>query len=389
MADRKNVLVFSEDFPPYPGGIAQWAMGMAGALARRGKRVCVLTRWRPDFVPTVNPDYEIRFLHGSHWRRMRTFYCRRGLSALVAGGFRPDWIFATTWNFSRGIVRPAAGLGSRLVTVVHGLEVTRSMSFLKKLWMRRTLAASDSVVAVSTFTAERTMRACGLPAGKVLVFPNGVDTDRYRPGLDASGLRTRHGLDGAKVILTLARVVERKGHDTVIRCMPEVLRSVPEARYLICGSQDPEWRAVLDRLVLDLGLEGKVLFTGFVPPSETPLFYNLCDAYAMPSREIERRGDTEGFGITFLEANACGKPVVGGRSGGVEDAVSDGETGFLVDPVDPGAVAGKLIRLLRDPDLAAGLGANGRKRVEQSFTWDTIARRLFERLSEPGEGRAP
>ena len=128
----------------------------------------------------------------------------------------------------------------------------------------------------------------------------------------------------------------------------------------------------------DLYLDDHVLFTGYVDPDQLNSLYNLCDVYVMLSRELVARGDTEGFGITFLEANACGKPVIGGDSGGVSDAILDGVTGFLVDPLDVDGVAEKLILLLEDPDLARRLGQQGRARVEGSFTWDGITKQLLE-----------
>jgi phosphatidylinositol alpha-1,6-mannosyltransferase len=119
--------------------------------------------------------------------------------------------------------------------------------------------------------------------------------------------------------------------------------------------------------------------------SGLPAFYNLCDAYIMPSREIASSGDTEGFGITFLEANACEKPVIGGNSGGVVDAIVDGETGLLVDPLDPAAIAEKAILLLTDKALAEKLGIQGRERIEKGFTWRVITEKMMKELGSHGE----
>jgi phosphatidylinositol alpha-1,6-mannosyltransferase len=380
----QDILVFSEDYPPYPGGIAQWARGVALGLAGAGHSVRVLTRHRDRLA--YEPGVPVGTMRGRRWRQLRTWYCYQAVKSLYASGARPDWIFSTTWNFSRGIARLARKRGSRLVTVVHGLEVTRSMSAVKRAWMEKTLLAGDFTVAVSRFTRERTLALARLDPGRVLVFPNGVDASRYRPGVDAAPLRARLGLDGARVILTLARVVERKGHDTVIRALPRVLERVPEAVYVVAGSCDRAHRRRLEALADARGVRGCVRFIGYVDPADTPALYNLCDVYAMPSRELEDRGDTEGFGITFLEAGACGRPVVGGRSGGVAEAVADGESGLLADPLDPEDVAGKLVRILADPGLAERLGGRGRARVLESFTWERIAAALFAAVAG-GEAR--
>ena len=124
-------------------------------------------------------------------------------------------------------------------------------------------------------------------------------------------------------------------------------------------------------------LEDVVHFCGYIPPEELPLYYSLCDVYIMPSRELRDRGDTEGFGITYLEANACEKPVVGGRSGGVEDAIVDGVTGFLVDPLNSEDIADALIRLLGNPELSAKMGRQGRSRILEGYTWHRITENML------------
>jgi phosphatidylinositol alpha-1,6-mannosyltransferase len=207
-----------------------------------------------------------------------------------------------------------------------------------------------------------------------------VDPDRFRPDADVSALRRRHAWAGKRVILTLARVVERKGHDLVIRALPRIREQVSEVRYVIAGPDDGGETDRLRGLAEELGVGHAVEFTGGLSADEIPLYYNACEVYVMPSREVTRTGDTEGFGITFLEANACGKPVIGGRSGGVVDALEDGVTGFLVDPTDAEDLANRIILLLSDPELASRMGRAGRARVVASYSWARIAAELASRL---------
>jgi phosphatidylinositol alpha-1,6-mannosyltransferase len=289
-------------------------------------------------------------------------------------------VIATTWNAARGIEGLVRLSGCRMICVAHGLEVTRSMPRLKRQWLIRTLSRCYSIVAVSAFTRDSLVNRFHLDPSGILVLPNGVDSDRFRSGLDASEIRRRHGLDGKRIILTLARVVERKGHDQVIRAMPRILEVIPTAMYLIAGPEQGSFSDRLRDLAEKLGVGPAVVFAGSLSLSDVPLYYNACDVYVMPSRELAKAGDTEGFGITFLEANACGKPVVGGRSGGVADALEDGVTGSLVDPSDPEEVAYQLIRLLSDADLAQRMGRAGRERVLTSYTWDRIAAKFSEKL---------
>jgi phosphatidylinositol alpha-1,6-mannosyltransferase len=172
--------------------------------------------------------------------------------------------------------------------------------------------------------------------------------------------------------------VERKGQDKVIEALPLIKREIPDIRYVICGRGNDEAR--LRRIAAEKGVAGEVVFAGFVPNEERGAFYDACDVYVMPSREIPEKGDIEGFGMTYLEANSFGKPVIGGMSGGVSEAVIDGVTGLLVDPCDVEAIAGACIRLLRDPVLAGRLGRQGRDRVVREFNWDVICGELADML---------
>ncbi|RMH64302.1 MAG: glycosyltransferase family 1 protein [Calditrichaeota bacterium] len=288
----------------------------------------------------------------------------------------PDMVIATTWNVARGLTDVCRRNSIRLVTVIHGLEVTRRMNGLKRRWLRRTLLNSHRVIAVSRFTRQAAVIGYRLPDGLCRVLPNGVDTERFRPGMDVRALRERYGLDeDNKVILTLARVIRRKGHDYVIRALPPLVKKYPGLRYIICGPGDEAFIKELKRIIAERHLQNHVLFTGYVASAELPLFYNLADVYIMPSREIE--GDTEGFGITYLEANACEKPVIGGASGGVSDAIHDGETGFLVPPTDVNAIREKLDLLLSDANLAAQMGRNGREKIIREYTWRALAGKLL------------
>jgi phosphatidyl-myo-inositol dimannoside synthase len=375
----KHILLFTEDFPPYTGGIAQWALGMADSLHESGHRLEVFTRYRDETHRESHQehDFTVRYIFGNNWKKLRTLYCKRSITERLTQNNKPDLIIGTTWNFTRGILRPAMKHNIPVITVCHGLEVTRKMNFLKRRWLRRTLTNSTKVVAVSRFTRAHIIGKLGIPSGKVILLPNGVDTKRFYPSDDTGRLRQRLGISDEKVILTLARVIPRKGHAYVINSLPQILRSIPSVKYVIAGEYESGYKTELDNLIRELNLENIVLFAGYVKPEEMVQYYNMCDVYIMASRTIREKGDTEGFGITFLEANACGKPVIGGKEGGVTDAIVDAETGYLVDPVNTKEIAEKIILLLSDGDLARNLGTNGRRRVEIAYTWGVLSQNLM------------
>ena len=171
-----------------------------------------------------------------------------------------------------------------------------------------------------------------------------------------------------KIILTVARLGELyKGHDMAIRAMPLILAREPRARYVIVG--DGPLRAYLERLAESLGVSQSVTFAGEVSASALDEWYARADVFTLLSRESPIDGSAEGYGLAFIEAGAWGKPVVGGRSGGIPDAVVEGITGFLVDPTDVAAIADVLLRVLCDGDLARRLGEHGRRRALNDLSW--------------------
>jgi phosphatidylinositol alpha-1,6-mannosyltransferase len=235
------------------------------------------------------------------------------------------------------------------------------------------LRNADRVIAACSYAEKGLKGDYGLDASKVAKITPGVDYQKFDPSANDHALLRRLNLEGKKIILTIGRLIERKGQDTVIRAMPEILRSVPEAVYLIGGRG--HYEPALKNLVEDMGLGEHVRFLGFVPAEDVALLYSICYVFVMINRDSQTEGP-EGFGMVFTEASAAGKPVIGGRSGGTEDSIIDGVTGFRVDPNSVDAVADHVIRILKDDDLRTTLGKNGRDWVERTFDWREKAKQL-------------
>lgn len=248
-------------------------------------------------------------------------------------------------------------LGTRLMIYVHGEEITTATSGRLHGNKRRDyLNAADKVIAVSSFTCDALTQQMGLRAEQVSLVHNGVDTDRFTPGERDPELVRKHQLEGKKVVLTLGRLVPRKGADMAIRAMAKILRQRSDVHYLIVG--DGELRPELERLIAEEDLGRQVTLVGPVSEPALVRYFRLCDLFLMPNRTMPD-GDTEGFGLVFREANACGKPVIGGRAGGVVEAVVDGQSGYLVNGEDPDDIAEKVLAILNNDDLAAFLGSRG------------------------------
>ncbi|GAA2244063.1 glycosyltransferase family 4 protein [Rarobacter faecitabidus] len=261
----------------------------------------------------------------------------------------------------------------RIVAITHGHEAWWARIPVTAQLLRRMGNSVDALTYISIWCRDQISRALS-PAGRdrQLRLAPGVDPGRFYPGVGARDAFASLGLaDGTPIVLVTGRLVARKGQDTLIEAWPAVLASAPEARLVIVGKGPDE--AKLRKLAATLHVEDAVIFAGSVPWADLPGYYDACTLFAMPSRTRKGGLEVEGLGIVYLEAGACGKPVVVGDSGGAPDAVVDGETGFLVDPRDPADVAAKIVDLLQNPELAARMGSAGRARVERDWTWDQVA----------------
>ena len=269
-------------------------------------------------------------------------------------------------------------LGLPYYVYLHGGdgETLRRFEFVNSA-IRAIINRSQVTFANSNSTRSE-FAELGVDEGHLAVVHPSVDPNVFRPDVDPRRVRRKHGLRGKKVILTVARLGHIKGHDRVIGVLPEVVEAVPNAMYLITGT-GPE-RERLDRLVAEKGMEDHVVFAGYVPDDELPEYYAACDVFAMTSIQVPNH-DVEGFGIVYLEASACGKPVVGSRTGGVAEAVAEGESGVLVNPNSLVEIRETLTRLLSDDAYAKQLGRAGRLRVEREFSWERSAKRLRSFLS--------
>ncbi len=381
MKSGAEILIVSEDFPPNAGGIAQWAWGITNGLHKLGRSVCVFTRYFERLGFKEGTPYPVEYVFGRHWRRLRTLYWWKALRAYLRASVSPRYIIATTWNCSRALLGLKRKYSFKLVTVIHGLEITRPLSRAKRAIARATFTASDLIVCVSAFTAEALHSFMNRRMENVFILPNGVDYERFKPIQD-NPLWKIHPRDGNLNLVTISRVIERKGHDLVLLALPQILEQVPKLKYYIVGPYHEDFRQKLESIIAEYNLTEHVVFTGLIDEAELVHYYNLADVYIMVSRKPTAKGDTEGFGITFLEANACEIPVIGSISGGIVDAIIDGQTGLLIPADDVEAIAEAVIKLMNDAALREKLGRQGRKRVICTLNWAALSRTLDNALNK-------
>lgn len=226
----------------------------------------------------------------------------------------------------------------KVILVTHGIEVWQPLHGIKKLLIKN----ADLILTVSNFTREKLIRVNGVNADRILLFYNTLDPYFALPtGFTQSlSLRNRYGMQEKDFILfTLTRLSSTekyKGYDTVIRCIPQLISSIPALKYVIGGKWDEKEKQRIDELIRELKLESRVIFTGFIKESEINDHFQMSDLFIMPSQG-------EGFGIVFIEAMVCGLPVIAGNKDGSVDALQNGELGILIDPLSKEEIANAVL----------------------------------------------
>lgn len=372
----QRYLVITELFLPTKGGTAVWFDEVYRRLG--GKEIHIVTADVPGATEhdAVHPNA----VHRLKLRRHR--WLRPESLAMYAKLFSVSLVLALRHRFDAvhaGRVLPEGLVGllvawltrRPLVVYSHGEELTTWRQPGKLRSMAWTYRHADLVIANSEFTRDELVKLGVAPKRIALLYP-GVNVARFRPDLPHGDLRAGIGLGTSeKLIISVGRLSRRKGFDQVIRALPLLLQRGLAVRYAVIGiGEDLEH---LRLLAAEHGVSERVHFLGHVAPEDLPRWYNAADVVAMPNREI--KGDTEGFGMVFLEAAACAKPAVAGLAGGTASAVVDGVTGLRVDGASTRAVADAIGRLLWDPNLARALGDRGYARAISQFSWEQVADR--------------
>jgi phosphatidyl-myo-inositol dimannoside synthase len=375
------MLMITQDFPPAVGGIQTYALELARRLATRCDALHVVCpaaprSWREDRAL----GFPVHRVGGSS--DALPLLAIPTVMRLVARE-RIEVVFHVQWQTALvGAVLRASGAIDKLVIAVHGKELLLQPlarhARLQRGYDRlraRLLEQADLVCPVSTFTSEL-LRTRVTAHARSLVVPNGVDAARLALG-DGPAFRARHGLTSASLLVSVGRLVPRKGVDDVIRCMPRLLRQLPALQYVVVG-QGPD-AARLQALARELGVSSRVRLLGALDDSALRGCYAAADAVVLAARDEPE--SVEGFGLVLLEAAACGRPTIGTRAGGLAQAIVHGVTGLLVDAGDHEALCAALERVLGTPALARALGEAGRRHAASEGSWERTAERLLAAIA--------
>lgn len=379
-----TTLLLSENFPPRLGGTARWFWELYRRLPRSAvviaAGVCLgdgafdrTHDLRVHRVPLTfaNPGaLSIRNwkTHRAAIRALRVLVQRDVVQQVHCGRVLPEgWL---AWR-----------CGAAFACFVHGEELNTMRTSRELTWMaRRVLRATRCIFANSRHTAALLQRDWSVPETKLRVLHPGVDTRRFVPAAPDATVRAALGWSGRTVLLTVGRLQKRKGHDCMIDAVGMLRQPFPNVLYAIAG--DGEERAALEEHVRRAGLTEHVRFHGALDEAALLHAYQQCDLFVLPNRSVA--GDFEGFGMVLLEAQACGRPVIAGASGGTAEAVRAGDTGLIIDCAQPETLATAVTGLLQDPPLRQRMGAEGRRWVERCFDFDTRAS-MTARLLEIGD----
>ena len=375
-----TTLFITNDFGPRAGGIETFVHGLIERLPKGS--IIVYTsaqpnaeqfdaKWLGDFgVEVIRDRSKILLPTPRVTKNCQKLIRERKLTKVAFGAAAPLGIMARA-------MRKAGA--SKIVALTHGHEVWWAKVPPFSLAIRFMSKSIDSITYLGNFTRGEISKALGKnEIAKLVQIAPGIDVEHFLP-TDSSQLREDLGLADKSVIISVGRLVHRKGQDKLIEALPKIKSLVPNVHLVLVGigpHQD-----YLQKLAAKLGVTECITFIGRINYSELPKYICVGDVFAMPSRSRFFGLEVEGLGIVYLEASSCGLPVVGGKSGGAPDAVLVGETGVVVDGTQPAEIANACVELLTNPELAALMGSNGRAWIIENWRWEIWAAKYAQLLA--------
>ena len=381
-----SILLLTNDFGPRAGGIETFIIGLLERMPKG--EVIVYTskqvgsesfdkKWLDNFgVKVIRDPSKILLPTPRVIRAVRRVIKQSKVEKIWFGAAAP---LAISARFLR------AGNVKKIVALSHGHEVWWSKVFPFNFAMKEISRSVDVLTFLGDYTGSVIKRNFKDRAKLVKIAP-GIDISHFKPEGDLSkinAVRSELKIGSEPLILSVGRLVHRKGQDKLITAMPKILAKRPDAKLLLIG-QGPR-KAKLDSLVAKYGIADSVKFLGSIAYTDLPKYLNASDLFVMPSRSRLMGLEVEGLGIVYLEASACALPVIAGSSGGAPDALIDGRTGYVVDGRDIDQIANRVLSLIDNPKQAEEMGKAGRVWVESHWRWDIWSSAFNELLEVSGK----
>lgn len=376
----KRILFVTNDFGPRAGGIESFIMGLVERLpsgsvtvytSSKGDTADYDSKWLQDYGVKVIRDRSTMMLPTPRvGKALRKLIQQEKFSVACFGAAVPLGLLAPTLR--------RAGI-SRIISLTHGHEVWWAKVFPFTLAIRRVGDTVDVLTYLGDFTRRNISLALSPKAREAMVrMAPGVDIAHFRPDAVSNTLRGELGLSEKSVIVSVGRLVPRKGQDRLIQALPLIRNSIPNVHLLLVG--EGSYRKSLEKLIEVNKVKDHVTFVGRVSYNQLPDYFRCGDIFAMPSRSRMAGLEVEGLGIVYLEASGCGLPVIAGNSGGAPDAVVDGVTGIVVDGKNVNAIAAAIVRVLSDPAKRKAMGVAGNEWVSSGWTWDIWSAKFAQLL---------
>jgi len=377
-SNSRKILLVTNDLGPRSGGIETFIHGLLEKLD--GSQIVIFTSSQ---VGDTDFDSELTRKHGVIIYRDKskvlipTFRVisetkkimrKHGCTTIWFGAAAPLGLMAPN-------LRRAGAV--RIVALTHGHEVWWAKLPIFNLAMRRIGNSCDVLTYLGPFTKSAIVKSVGKKTELIQIAP-GISVEHFQPGKKPAELLEKYDVRDRPTLLCVGRLVHRKGQDQLIKAMSSIKAEIPDALLLIIGSGPRE--SYLKKLIQKYKLEDDVKLLGRVTYDQLPKHFLLGDVFVSPSRSRLAGLEVEGLGIVYLEASACGLPVIAGDSGGAPDAVQINKTGLVVDGTDVKEIAAACISLLSNPKLSKELGANGRNWAVENWNWNYWGERFAKVL---------
>lgn len=351
-----KTLLFTLEYPPFHGGVANYYGNLVKHWPKPDE-ISVLNNNNGDLINNKLPLLKWLPSYFALYKKIK----QEKIEHILVGHILPLGTIALICSrFCK----------TKYSVILHGMDLTYALKGPRKTWLAgKILLNAEKIICVNNYTANLTRQFFTPSANKIATVNPGVENLTTHNLQLTTQLKNKYNLDNKIILLSVGRLVKRKGFDKVIEAMPGILREIPNLIYIILGNGE--------ELSNFKSKENIIIITN-ASNDEKNLWYNLCDIFIMPSRNIN--GDFEGFGIVYLEANLAGKPVIAGRSGGVADAVIDGLNGLLVNPEDTNQITSAVIKLAGDHELRQKLGEQGRERAVNDFNWQKQINKIYMSL---------
>lgn len=384
-----KALLVSEIFPPIHGGSGRWFWEMYSRLPEQDYVFAVgVHEQQAEFdsntslsihrIHLSSPQWGIKSLTGLKYYIKSFFTIRKivkneGVNQIHCGRCLPEGVIAYLMNLFYGIP---------YLCYIHGEDIEVASLSRELSWIvKKVFSRASALIANSNNTRELLIKKWAVPKERTRLLHPGVDSEKFRPIPDESKFAQEQGDYSHPMILTVGRLQKRKGQDMLIKAMPEILKEFPSANYIIIGDGGEKSRLLA--LIDELSLHEQVKILSEATDETMINCYQSCDLFVLPNRQVGN--DIEGFGMVLVEAQACGKPVIAGDSGGTAETMIIGETGFITDCTDPSLIAKEVCKLLANDELRKNMGVRARAHVIEKLDWKTIAQKGRSIFTELGQ----